>query len=80
MWYPAEVCALSDVPAELQTNFRKCKDKRIVRWYGESSFSVVGDNNLDILGENLVDARRAARSKHIMEQYNAALGEKLSFN
>ena len=50
-----------------------------MKWFGENSFSVVGDNNLDLLGENLVDAKRAARSKNIMEQYNVALGQKFSF-
>ena len=50
-----------------------------MKWFGENSFSVVGDNNLDLLGENLVDAKKAARSKNIMEQYNVALGQKFSF-
>ena len=80
VWYPAEICSLSDVPYSLQTNFPKCKNKLIVKWFGEETFSVVGENNLDVLGENLVDAKRAARSKNITQQYNAALGRKLCYN
>ena len=47
----------------------------IVKWFGENNFSSVSSSQIDALGENLVDAARAAKSTFIMEQYNIALGK-----
>ena len=79
IWYPAKICCLNDKPPHLQNSFLVQKDTLIVKWYGEDNYSAVNANQVDILGENLVDASRAARSKYIMQEYNIALGQKLAF-
>ena len=77
-WYPAKICSLAEVPEENRSKFSKLGEKLIVKWVGEEKFSPVSVKHIDELGENLVDAKRAARSKNIMERYNRALGLKLS--
>ena len=80
IWYPAQIYSLADVPVHLQSQFQGQKEKVIVKWFGEDKYSSVLVNQLDVLGENLIDAARAAKSKYIMGQYNQALGQKLSYN
>ena len=41
------------------------------------NFSSVNSSQIDVLGENLVDVARAAKSTFIMGQYNTALGKRL---
>ena len=79
IWYPAKVCCLADLPESLQVRFSKYKDKLIVKWFGENMYSSVTASQIDVLEENLVDAARAARSSHILKQYNIALGTKLAY-
>ena len=55
------------------------KDKLIVKWFGEDTFSSVDAKDVDVLGENLIDASRAARSHYITQQYNLALGQRYSY-
>ena len=43
------------------------------------NFSSVNSSQIDVLGENLVDVARAAKSTFIMGQYNIALGKRLSY-
>ena len=43
------------------------------------NFSSVNSSQIDILRENLVHAAKAAKSAFIMEQYNIALGKRLSY-
>ena len=68
IWYPAQICSLNDVPSNLQHRFRVQNNKVIVKWFGENNFSSVNSSQIDVLGENLVDAARAAKSTFIMEQ------------
>ena len=75
IWYPAQICHLNDVPSNLQHRFHVQNNKVIVKWFGENNFSSVNSSQIDVLGENLVDAARAAKSTFIMEQYNIALGK-----
>ena len=75
IWYPAQICTLSDVPSNLQHRFRVQNNKVIVKWFRESNFSSVNSSQIDVLAENLVDAARAAKSTFIMDQYNIALGK-----
>lgn len=77
-WYPAKICSLAEVPEENRCKFSKLGEKLIVKWLGEEKYSPVSAKHIDELGENLLDAKRAARSKNIMELYNRALGLKLS--
>ena len=49
-----------------------------MKWVGEEKYSAVSLKHNNELGGNLLDAKRAARSKNIMELYNRALGLKLS--
>ena len=79
IWYPAQIHSLADLPSHLQNRFSAQKDKLIVKWFGEDNYSSVTVNHLYVLGENLIDAARAAKSKFIMEQYNIALGQRLSY-
>ena len=65
MWYPAEICCLADIPEHLQQWFPRVENKLIVKWFGEENYSAVAYNQVDVLGENLVDAARAAKSKHM---------------
>ena len=80
VWYPAQICNLGDIPSALQKRFSNTNAKLLVKWFGENNFSAVATTQIDFLGENLVDAARASRSKYIMEQYNIALGLKLAHN
>ena len=41
----------------------------IVKWFEENTFSSVNSSQIDVHGENLVDAAIAARSTFLMEQY-----------
>ena len=77
-WFPARICCLSDLPENLRSRFPS-NEKVIVKWIGEDNYSQVPSSHVDELGENLVDAARAAKSKHIMKQYNVALGQKMNF-
>jgi hypothetical protein len=77
-WYPAKICCLAEVPEENQSKFSKLGERVIVKWVGEERYSSISEKQIDELGENLLDAKRAARSKYIMEQYNRALGLRLS--
>ena len=43
------------------------------------NFSSVNSSQIDVLGENLVDAARAAKSIFVTEQYNIPLGERFSY-
>ena len=43
------------------------------------NFSSVNSSKIDVLGENLVDAARSAKSTFIMGQYNIALGKIISY-
>ena len=43
--------------------------------FGENNFSSVNSCQIDVLGENLADVARAARSTFIMEECNIALGK-----
>ena len=43
------------------------------------NFSSVNSSQIDVLGENLVDAARAAKSTFIMGQYNIAPGKWLLY-
>ena len=55
------------------------KNKLIIKWIGEDNYSSVTYNQVDVLGENLSDDTRATKSKHIMQQYNVALGLRFSY-
>ena len=79
IWYPAQICSLNDVPSNLQHRFLVQNNKVIVKWFRENNFSSVNSSQIDVLGENLVDAARAAKSTFIMEQCNIALGKRLSY-
>ena len=79
IWYPAQVVTSGDLPPQLQKQFSTLKQKVIVKWFGENNFSYLNPEQIDSLGENLVDALRAAKSKYIMENYNIALGKRLSY-
>ena len=79
IWYPAQIYSLNDVPSNLQHRFCVQNNKVIVKQFGENNFSSVKSSQIDVLGENLVDAARAAKSTFIMEQYNNALGKGLSY-
>ena len=78
IWYPAQICSLSDVPCHLQHRFPVQKSKLIVKWFGEENYSSVTATQVDVPGENLVDAARASISKFVTEQYNVALGQRLA--
>ena len=43
------------------------------------NFSSVNSSQIDVLGENLVDVARTAKSSFIMGQYKIALGKRLSY-
>ena len=49
----------------------------IVKWFGENNFLSVNSSQIDVLGENLVDAAKAVISVFIMEHYNIALAKGL---
>ena len=78
IWYPAQIHSLADLLSHLQSHFSLQRDKLLVKWFGEENYSSVTITQVDILGENLIDAA-TAKSKFIMEQYNIALGQRLSY-
>ena len=80
IWYPAQIYCLANLPEHIQSLFQRQKEKVIVKWFGEDNYSSLNVKQVDVLGENLVDASRAAKSQFIMEQYNQALGQRLSYN
>ena len=80
IWYPAQIRSLNDVPSNLQHRFRVQNNKVIVKWFGENNFSSFNSTQTNVLGENLVDSARVAKSTFIIEQYNIALGKRLSYS
>ena len=54
-------------------------NKKIVKWFKENNFSSVNSSQIDVIGENLVDAVTAARSTFIIEQHNIALGKRFPY-
>ena len=64
---PCTDCSLADIPENLQQLFQLTKNKLIVKWIGENTYSSVNCNQIDIQGENLLGTARAAKSKYIME-------------
>ena len=79
IWYPAQICCLNNVPSNLQHQFRVQNNKVIVKWFLENNFSSVNSSQINVLGENIVDVARAAKSTFIVEQYNIALGKRVSY-
>ena len=69
--YHAQICSLNVVPSNLQHWFH-VQNKLL-------NFSSVNSSQIDVLRENLVHAAKAAKSAFIMEQYNIALGKRLSY-
>ena len=78
IFYPGQICSLNDVPSNLQHRFL-VQNKVIVKSFGENNFPSVNSSQIDVLGENLVDAARAAKSIFVAEQYNIPLGERFSY-
>ena len=79
IWYPAQICTLNDVPSNLQHRFCVQNNKVIVKWFGQNNLSLGNSSQINVLGENLVDAARAAKSTFTMAKYNIALGKRLSY-
>ena len=79
IWYPAQICTLNDAPSNLQHRFCVQNNKVIVKWFGQNNLSLVNSSQINVLGENLVDAARAAKSTFTMAKYNIALGKRLSY-
>ena len=77
--YPAQIRTLNDVPSNLQHRFCVQNNKVIVKWFRQNNLSLVNSSQIDVLGENLVDAARAAKSTFTMAKYNIALGKRLSY-
>ena len=78
-WFPAQIVTLADVPPHLKQRFSGQRDKLIVKWVGEENYNTKSTDQIQTLDENLSDAALAAKSKYIMQQYNIALGMRLSY-
>ena len=76
-WYCAQICNFDDAPSNLQHQFCVQNNKVIVKWFGKNNFLSVNSSQIDVLGENLVNAAKAVISNFIMEQYNIALAKGL---
>ena len=71
VWYPAVAAVLDDVPKNIR-QYLGCnlEGERIVKWWGEASFSALAKYNVEPLAQNLVDEFQANRSKLISELYH----------
>ena len=79
-WFPAQIKTMAEVPNNLTQRFAGQRDKLIVKWVGEENYNMKHLHHIQKLGENLSDAALASKSKYIMQQYNIALGMRLSYN
>lgn len=74
-WYPSKVVSANELPASLKKKLANSEGLVPVQWYGDSSYSLIQQRNVDTLAQNRIDEARAAVSVDMLVKYNNALSD-----
>ena len=74
-WYPAKIVTSNVLPPQLKKRLMRCDTFVPVQWYGEETYSLVQQQNIDNLAQNRCDDVRAAVSEDMLVKYNLALAD-----
>ena len=74
-WYPAKVCAVTELPVSLLKKLKGSYDLIPLKWYVENTFSLIRSRFVDVLAQNRVDEARASKSAETLQKYNEAVSD-----
>ena len=79
-WYPGKVVSLETVPTNIRKKLPSTENKYVISWFGESNFSAIAKDNVEMLARNKSDKARAEQSVNIGKKYLMALAEQMDEN
>jgi len=77
-FYPGKIVDIDAVPSKYKNKLPSTKYKYVIYWYGETSYSVIAKEKVELLGRNRVDKARSQMSKQIEQRYHLALADIIS--
>ena len=77
-FYPEKIVDIDAVPSKYKNKLPSTEYKYVIYWYGETSYSVIAKEKVELLGRNRVDKARSQMSKQIEQRYHLALADIIS--